>query len=230
MKEIKILHLFPTLMCLYGEYGNVALLRKTLGDAGYSVTVEEYETGELVLSGYDLVYIGCSTEDNLMVALDRLMPYQEAISEAVEKEQHWLVTGNAMALFGRKLDGQDALNVFDYETVISSKRYLGDVLSQEGFVGFVNTGCQIQGIGSSWLTLQLNPQLGNDKANPQEGIHEKNFYATQLIGPLLTKNPKFLQQLCVELTGEEIVLPADSNICKAYEISYNELRKRLGTK
>ena len=30
MKEIKILHLFPKLLSLYGEYGNMAVLRSTL--------------------------------------------------------------------------------------------------------------------------------------------------------------------------------------------------------
>ena len=49
MKEIKILHLFPKLLSLYGEYGNVAVLRRTLEDMGNTVTVDTYENGELVL-------------------------------------------------------------------------------------------------------------------------------------------------------------------------------------
>ena len=43
MKEIKILHLFPRLLSLYGEYGNVAVLEKFLKEAGHSVTVTGWE-------------------------------------------------------------------------------------------------------------------------------------------------------------------------------------------
>ena len=55
MKEIKILHLFPRLLSLYGEYGNVSVLRRTLEDHGFAVTVETYENGELILDGYDFI-------------------------------------------------------------------------------------------------------------------------------------------------------------------------------
>ena len=66
MKEIKILHLFPKLLSLYGEYGNVAVLRRALADAGWTVTVDRYETGALDLDGYAFIYIGAGTEDNLL--------------------------------------------------------------------------------------------------------------------------------------------------------------------
>ncbi len=51
MNEIKILHLFPKLLSLYGEYGNVAVLRRTLEQNGYDVQVDHYEDGPLNLEG-----------------------------------------------------------------------------------------------------------------------------------------------------------------------------------
>ncbi len=45
MKEIKILHLFPKLLSLYGEYGNMAVLRSTLASNGYGVQIDQYEDG-----------------------------------------------------------------------------------------------------------------------------------------------------------------------------------------
>ena len=92
MKEIKILHLFPKLLSLYGEYGNIAILRRTLEENGCSVAVDGYENGEFTVGDYDLIYVGAGTEDNLLEAAKRLMPYKDFIRSSVEKGQLWLAT------------------------------------------------------------------------------------------------------------------------------------------
>ena len=84
MSEIKILHLFSRLLSLYGEYGNIAILEKTLTDKGHSVTVErlekinkfiklycevngvDFETGELLCDKVNL------TEKDIECAIKRL--------------------------------------------------------------------------------------------------------------------------------------------------------------
>ena len=42
MKEIRILHLFPKRLSLYGEYGNVAVLARTLESLGNKVEILSY--------------------------------------------------------------------------------------------------------------------------------------------------------------------------------------------
>ena len=73
----------------------------------------------------------------------------------------------------------------------------------------------------------LNPQLGNDKASATDGIRSGNFLGTQLIGPVLVKNPHFLSAVIEAITGEAPTLSPDSNICKAYQISVTELQARI---
>jgi len=178
MKEVKILHLFPKLLSLYGEYGNIAVLKAALGNC----TVTECEDGNADFENYDFIYIGSGTEDNLMVALERLLPHAERIAASVRKSI-WLATGNALALFGKTLAGKPALGIFGYETLIDDKRYLGDVLTEGSpeTLGFINTSCRYQGIENSLLQLVLNKNLGNDKQSSAEGIREGNFFGTQLI-------------------------------------------------
>ena len=236
MKEIKILHLFPKLLSLYGEYGNLAVLRSALEENGCEVTVDIYEGGHLSLDGYGLIYVGAGTEDNLLEAVKRLMPHRDAIQSSIEQGDLWLATGNAMTLFGASIArGEattEALGCFSYTTAIfDNKRYLGDVLTAEAFggqfVGFVNTSSVFDGITSPLLQLQLGAKLGNDKQSPEDGIHLHNFYGTQLIGPMLAKNPHFLQHICREMTDNEITLSPDSYACKAYAIALSELKNRM---
>ena len=90
MKEIKILHLFPRLLSLYGEYGNVVMVKATLESKGCAVTVTECEDGSADFAAYDFIYVGSGTEDNLMVALQRLLPHAESVKESVAKGKVWL--------------------------------------------------------------------------------------------------------------------------------------------
>ena len=236
MKEIKILHLFPKLLSLYGEYGNLAVLRSTLENNGCSVQIDPYEDGPLNPKDYDLVYVGTGTEDNLMEAIRRLMPYKAEIAASINGGNLWLATGNAMTLFGTTVNRygtvSEALGCFAYNTILhDDRRYLGDVLTEEAFggsfVGFINTSSVFEGIATPLLTLKLNTRLGNDKKGCSDGFRVGNFFGTQLIGPVLVKNPHFLCHICRELTGKEIVIGADTNIQKAYQVALSELQARV---
>ena len=236
MKEIKILHLFPRLLSLYGEYGNVAVLEKVLKEEGHSVTVTGWENGDLDLNGYDFTYVGSGTEDNLLEAVKRLDPHAEKITASIEGGQQWLATGNAMTLFGKTITRKGAesqgLGCFGYTTELNEqKRFLGDVVTQPAFgdtcIGFINNSCIFRGVENTLLELILNPQLGNDKASAADGMTVNNFRGTQLIGPVLVKNPHFLSRVVEEITGAAPALGEDSNIVKAYKISVNELKARI---
>lgn len=234
MNEIKILHLFPKLLSLYGEYGNVALLKATLEEVGCSVTTTECEDGNADFSAYDFIYVGSGTEDNLMVALQRLLPHKQAITASIQSKP-WLATGNAMTLFGkcvkRGATETACLGVFSFETAMDdSKRYLGDVLTDgtPATLGFINNCCVFTGIESPLQQLILNKQLGNDKASAAEGIREGLFFGTQFIGPFLVKNPHYLAQMVELLTGKAYTPDRSDYGCKAYAVALGELRKRAG--
>lgn len=236
MKQIRILHLFPKRLSLYGEYGNVAVLAKTLRDLGHPVEVLSYEEGDLSFENVDMVYIGAGTEEGIWEANRLLLPNKDGVKKAVSDGIYFLATGNAMALFGKSLtfDGQDALalEVFDYTTQMTAKkRYLGDALAKDGsgnlYVGFINTGCVYTGTDKPVMELLLGKSLGNDKASPAEGYREGNFFGTQLIGPVLTKNPHLLSTFVAALTGQDYTPDPESNLQKAYEIAKQELLNRL---
>ena len=232
MKKIKLLHMFPRLLSLYGEYGSLALLTDLLEKAGYQVERTAYEGGELSLEA-DLIYVGAGTEDNLLEAAARLQPYAQAIRESIEAGTLWLATGNAMTLFGKEISRKDRVTpgvaAFDYTTTLDdSRRFLGDALTQDtpATLGFVNTSCLYHGVESPWFTLKLGAQLGNDKKTPAEGIRAGSFHGTQLLGPLLTKNPHLLQYFYEKLTGEALELPEEDHLQKAYHLSSTELSHR----
>lgn len=229
MKEIRILHLLPNMLSLYGEYGNVAILERVLTQQGFSVVKEIWESGPLTPDAYDFIYIGSGTEDNLKEAIKCLAPHTRAIQDSIENGTYWLATGNAMVIFGR-----DALDVLPYESATqNTQRFMGDVITGDAFgaplVGYVNTSSEYYGIEAPLFRLRYGLGLGNRKgAVSDEGICYKHFFGTQLLGPVLVKNPHFLSAIAGELTGEPLHLDPESNLCKAYTVTLQELKKRAG--
>lgn len=236
MKTIKILHLFPKLLSLYGEYGNVKVLVSTLRKGGWEVIVDSLEEVPGEFAGYNLVYLGSGTEDNLAVAAERMASHAEAVESSMKNGTLWLATGNAMALFGAALTRDGAilptLGCFGYQSEIQKGRYLGDVLTEadetgKQSLGFVNTSLVITGVEHPLLTFKLGANLGNDKKSPADGVKEEGFLATQLIGPFLVKNPHYLGLVYEAITGYAMPVEEESFIQKAYAVSLGELQGRL---
>lgn len=239
MKELKILHLFPKRLSLYGEYGNAAVLKHLLEKQGRCVQIEEFESGSLSTAGYDLIYIGSGTEDQLMAANAILAEKREAVRESIGRGDLWLATGNAMTLFGteilRKGKAVPAVGAFAYRTELNEqKRFMGDVLTTADnpfgteLVGFINTSSVYSGIENPMGEIVLNPGLGNDKKSASEGIVSNRFFGTQLVGPFVVKNPAAAKLLLENMTGEPAEIGESNNLSLAYAAAVQELRKRSG--
>ena len=56
--EVKILHIYPDLMSLYGSYANLSVLRRYLEALGCTVTVDALRPGETPasLTDYDFLF------------------------------------------------------------------------------------------------------------------------------------------------------------------------------
>ena len=238
MNRIRILHLFPRLLSLYGEYGNPAILKKLLSDSGFECEITAYEDGILDLNEFDLIYIGSGTERAVEHATKKLSRFSTEIKSSVEGGKVWLSTGNSLSIFGKSISNGsetiDALGIFDFEAEYDSKkRYSGDVLSssdnifQARLVGYVNTAYVYSHIVSPLMSFQLGKKLGNDKEQGNDGLTNKNFFATQLTGPFLVKNPAAAEFFITLLTGKEYTIHSESYIKMAYRSAVEELSARL---
>ena len=60
MKELKILYLYPDILELYGDFGNIQVLKYRLEQRGYSAIVDSYSIGDNSpdFAKYDLVFSG----------------------------------------------------------------------------------------------------------------------------------------------------------------------------
>ena len=104
MKTFKIAHLYYDLMNLYGENGNVRYLKNRLEEVGIKTTLSFLTIDdEIDFNEYDLFYIGSGSEDNQLLVLKDLLKYKDNLKKAIKGNKFFLVTGNALELFGRQI-------------------------------------------------------------------------------------------------------------------------------
>ena len=209
--NIKIAHLYYDLMNLYGDSGNVKALKFYLERQGVKVSVKLLSIDdELNLDDYDVIYIGSGTENNQKMVLNHLLRYRSKIDELIENNKFFLITGNALELFGKEITDMNnstykALNIFDYTSKQEKKRKVDEALFKcplinDYVIGFQNQSGVMNG---NFNLFEVIKGIGSSENSKFEGIKHKNFYGTYLIGPLLVRNPKFLNYFIKELIGSK---------------------------
>ncbi|MDO5490979.1 MAG: hypothetical protein Q4F96_01075 [Bacillota bacterium] len=107
---MKIEVLFPEICNLYGDLANLRYLKLCLPEA--EVLETTLRSKPRFLDGdTDLVYMGTTTEEGQRLVLEQLMFYRGEILDSIQAGQRFLITGNAMELFGERIeeDGEEVL-------------------------------------------------------------------------------------------------------------------------
>jgi len=206
--KIVIAYLYYDLLNLYGESGNLKMLKNHLENQGIEVIIKLLSIGnELNFNDYDLVLMSAGTENNQKLVLHHLLNYQKDIKESIENGKFFLVTGNAIDLFGSYIKTKDdkkieCLNCFNYNVEESEKRIVNDALflnkeNNDYVIGFQNQSSIMNNLENSFFEVLVG--TGANSISKDEGIHYKNFYGTYLIGPLLVRNPKFTEEFIKKL-------------------------------
>jgi CobQ-like glutamine amidotransferase family enzyme len=244
MRIIKLLYLYPDLLNLYGDNGNIRILEKELA-CHVSVFVDRKSIGDDIdFMRYDFIYVGGGTERNQIAALKDLMRYQSQLSEYINAEKPILMSGNSFEMLGRSITVGNAepvlgLGIVDMRTIVSTKkRDTMDAIYQferpEGSylaIGFINKASHVI-LGNNVQPLfKVLYGLGNcdePLLKGYEGVSYHQLMGTHLTGPILVKNPWLLEQICCKIlgqTGLAYVSAISENQHKAYKISLAELQR-----
>ena len=205
MKELKILYLYPDILELYGDFGNIQVLRYRLEKRGIKVTIDSYSIGDNPpnFNEYDIVFAGGGADQEQSILAEDLLKYKENIKEAINNGVFFLLICGAYQLFGKYYKGVEGniipgLEVFDYYTKAINdrkKRCIGNIVinvnlngKETKVIGFENHGGQTFDIETPFGDVLLGN--GNKFGDTKEGFFNKNVIATYLHGPLLSKNPE----------------------------------------
>ena len=230
---MKLLHLYPNLMNMYGDYANILALKKHLEDQGLTVKVDYKDINEDInFSLYDFIYMGSGTESKELIALNDIIKYKDEFKNLVNNDKVILFTGNASELLGKSIDDNLALNVFDFKTQHTDKRYTGDVIVYNDeigeLVGFVNKSSIVSGDKEHKLFKYIFKD-NNLNDEEYEGYIKNNAFATELIGPILLKNPNFMKYIVKKLlpNNQTYIDKEYKYELASYNVTLNALKERI---
>jgi len=208
--DLRICHLFPDLLNLYGDRGNIATLTERARWRGIDVRVADAGLGaRLEPRDHDLYFIGGGEDRQQRLAAPDLKTVKgPALREAAEGGAVMLAVCGGYQLFGhfyRPAGGPDleGIGLLDLHTLhpgTAAPRLIGNIAVEEitsgrRLVGFENHG------GRTYLGANARPLgtvfggWGNNGEDRTEGAVWRNVFGTYLHGPLLPKNAWFADHL-----------------------------------
>lgn len=201
--ELKICHMYPDVLNLYGDRGNVLCMTRRLAWRGIDASVTKLPIGRREsLTGFDIVFIGGGQDFEQQVLLDDLHRGKDKeIVAAIEDGVTFLTICGGYQMMGSYYETYDHkrcdfIGAVDLYTVGSKQRMIGNYKFRcsEGAGGSVAVGFENHS-GKTWLGKGVEPLgtvlagFGNNGEDGTEGVHYKNLFGSYSHGPLLPKNP-----------------------------------------
>lgn len=203
MAQFNIVHMYPDLMNLYGDRGNLICIKRRIEWYGHKCNIKTIRLREeFDYNNTDMLFMGGGSDREQELVYQDLLTRADKLKEMIEQGLPVLCICGAYQLLGtsyRAIDGavMDGLGFFDFHTIGQPTRLIGNILiecqienEKVEVVGFENHG------GRTFLD---NPDLrplgqvikgsGNNGIDRTEGIKYKNLIGTYLHGPFLPKNP-----------------------------------------
>ena len=229
--ELNICHLYPDILNLYGDRGNIITMKRRLEGRGIKVNIDECSIGQpLNADKYDIFFIGGGQDFGQEVLLRALSSGKaQDIRTAVEEEKTFLAICGGYQMLGeyyKTWDGVqlDFIGAIGVHTIGAKERMIGNYMfrttPESGdtvVVGFENHS------GKTYLSEQVAPLgmmlsgNGNNGEDKTEGARYKNVFGTYSHGSLLPKNPvlcDFILQTALNhrYDGAEPLAPLDDTL------------------
>lgn len=203
MAKFRIAHLYPDLMNLYGDRGNLICLQRRLQWYGHECSIEPISLkSDLNYQRADMIFMGGGSDREQGLVYQDLLRQKERLWTEIDRGLPALCICGAYQLLGQyyeSFDGQrlKGLGFFKLYTRGEKDRLIGNVVIAASLedeiktiVGFENHGGRtyledeaVQPFGS------VLAGFGNNGGDGSEGMRFRNLIGTYLHGPLLPKNP-----------------------------------------
>lgn len=231
--ELNICHMYPDLLNVYGDVGNILILKYRSENRGIKTNIFNVSINDdFDSSKYDIVFFGGGQDyEQSIVSKDLMKNKKVEIKKYIESNKVFLSICGGYQLLGKyyvtpsgeELEGLSALDIY---TKSGNKRFIGNTIIynkefDETYVGFENHSGKTY-IGNLKPLGEVLAGYGNNGEDGYEGCIYKNTYCTYFHGSLLSKNPELADRLLFSALknkyGKFILPPLDDT----YELKAKE--------
>lgn len=227
--KLTIVHMYPELLNLYGDGGNVIVLEKRARARGIEVDVVRVEHGQKAdLTTADIVFLGGGPDREQHLASIDLLAQTEDFRRYVEDDGVLLAICGGYQMLGREwLLGDEKVPGLGLANIVTKRaeggshnRLVGNialnsplaslpVIGYENHAGRTFLGDDCQAFGA----VIGHHGKGNNDRDAADGVRFRNIVGTYLHGPLLAKNPEiadWLIERALERKAKKAGFPAQT--------------------
>lgn len=211
---MRIVQLYPDMLGVTGDRGNVEVLATRARARGVEVTVETVGVGEGSLVGADIIVIGNGPLSALRSVLPDLLARRDDIEAHVSSGGVLLAVGAGAEALGSAVvagtETLDGLALAPFRVERGTTRKVGYIVAEaaEGrIIGFEDHASRWihDGAPAAWARVVA----GSGAFDEGEGYRERGLLATSVQGPLLPLNPQLADALIEQAAARaDIVLSA----------------------
>lgn len=204
--QLRLAHLYPKELNIYGDYGNVLTIQKRCEWRDIDIIIDEIQIGDSIAE-HDLYFIGGGQDAQQIEVSKELLKNKEVLHKEKNANAVFLGICGGYQLLGNYYQPLDAerlegVGLLDVYTIASSARFIGNVTAKTNFlpknntlVGFENHSGLTYIQGDTKSIAEIVVGKGNNGKDKTEGARSNNVFGTYLHGPLLPKNPHFADYL-----------------------------------
>lgn len=197
LKPIRLLHLYPKEMNIYGDWGNLLTVKKRLEWHGYQVELVEHRPGKKFPADIDLVVGGGGQDSGQDVVAKDLLDIGDTLHKLADDNVPMLMVCGLYQLFGRSFTTAEGhtiqgIDMFKMETTAGPKRLIGNIVTDSPFgelIGYENHSGLTTLDDSQPALGRVVKGAGNNGEDKTEGAIYKCVFGTYLHGSILPKNP-----------------------------------------
>lgn len=209
----RIAWMFPDILFMHGERGNVLALKRFAAEAGYEVQVDrvDFDTEGFDPDNYDAIVFGVGEISSFEEVIKWLTPYNEGFKAYVASGRPMIVTGTSQAIFAKEIKRDDGSVIeglgYYPATIIENSAVYGDDIIYD----CCYNGAEMQIVGSQIMMMDIVSDgkaetgavpfgklvygYGNTDKDREEGYILNNAVFTNALGPVLICNPWLAVQM-----------------------------------
>ena len=131
MKKLKLAHLYPKLLNIYGDIGNIITLKKRCEWRGIELEIDEINIGDTI-GGHDIYFIGGGQDREQIEVSKELQKHKSFLQSERDRMAVFLGICGGYQLMGHyyqphKGDKLLGISLLDAYTVAGNKRFIGNV-------------------------------------------------------------------------------------------------------
>ena len=207
MEKLNISWMYPDILNLHGDRGNLMALKKVAEDMSVEPVITRVENFEqkIDFENSDILFFNVGEIKSVNSVVRALKKQEDELKAYVESGKMIILVGATGAAFANKLTRQNGdviygLQYLDMECT-EVKNIYGDDLYfiLENYTADEVIGTQISMVDTHLKSAKplgkISYGKGNNGKDTTEGAVYKNVIFTNCLGPMLVKNPWFAQAL-----------------------------------